>query len=78
MCVADQASFLCLFVGQHLKADLLARYGGVAPKMAEEAHALVIDQVWFLRLTEVLQPFETGIYVNCVYIFCPGCPKGPR
>ncbi|XP_059318257.1 probable tRNA N6-adenosine threonylcarbamoyltransferase, mitochondrial isoform X2 [Lycium ferocissimum] len=26
-------------------AELLARYGGVAPKMAEEAHALVIDQV---------------------------------
>lgn len=28
-----------------VKADLLARYGGVAPKMAEEAHAQVIDQV---------------------------------
>ncbi|XP_066314234.1 probable tRNA N6-adenosine threonylcarbamoyltransferase, mitochondrial isoform X2 [Miscanthus floridulus] len=27
------------------QVDLLARYGGVAPKMAEEAHALVIDQV---------------------------------
>ncbi|GJN05488.1 hypothetical protein PR202_ga23117 [Eleusine coracana subsp. coracana] len=27
------------------QADLLARYGGVAPKMAEEAHALAIDQV---------------------------------
>ncbi|GMH00590.1 hypothetical protein Nepgr_002429 [Nepenthes gracilis] len=27
------------------QADLLARYGGVAPKMAEEAHAKVIDQV---------------------------------
>ncbi|KAL6850390.1 hypothetical protein ACP4OV_021017 [Aristida adscensionis] len=27
------------------QADLLARYGGVAPKMAEEAHALVIDKV---------------------------------
>ncbi|KAG2588213.1 hypothetical protein PVAP13_5NG196200 [Panicum virgatum] len=27
------------------QADLLARYGGVAPKMAEEAHALVIDLV---------------------------------
>ncbi|XP_028550320.1 probable tRNA N6-adenosine threonylcarbamoyltransferase, mitochondrial isoform X2 [Dendrobium catenatum] len=26
-------------------ADLLSRYGGVAPKMAEEAHSLVIDQV---------------------------------
>ncbi|KAH6779763.1 glycoprotease 1 [Perilla frutescens var. hirtella] len=27
------------------QADLLVRYGGVAPKMAEEAHSLVIDQV---------------------------------
>ncbi|XP_077235496.1 glycoprotease 1 [Tasmannia lanceolata] len=27
------------------QADLLSRYGGVAPKMAEEAHAQVIDQV---------------------------------
>ncbi|KAJ8466285.1 hypothetical protein OPV22_028837 [Ensete ventricosum] len=27
------------------QADLLSRYGGVAPKMAEEAHSLVIDQV---------------------------------
>ncbi|XP_073278774.1 probable tRNA N6-adenosine threonylcarbamoyltransferase, mitochondrial isoform X2 [Primulina huaijiensis] len=27
------------------QADLLAQYGGVAPKMAEEAHAKVIDQV---------------------------------
>nr|KJB24825.1 hypothetical protein B456_004G162900 [Gossypium raimondii] len=27
------------------QADLLARYGGVAPKMAEEAHSQVIDQV---------------------------------
>ncbi|KAG2597068.1 hypothetical protein PVAP13_5KG213600 [Panicum virgatum] len=27
------------------QSDLLVRYGGVAPKMAEEAHALVIDQV---------------------------------
>ncbi|KAB1218977.1 putative tRNA N6-adenosine threonylcarbamoyltransferase, mitochondrial [Morella rubra] len=27
------------------QADLLARYGGVAPKMAEEAHSRVIDQV---------------------------------
>ncbi|KAK2975311.1 hypothetical protein RJ640_015989 [Escallonia rubra] len=26
-------------------ADLLVRYGGVAPKMAEEAHSQVIDQV---------------------------------
>ncbi|XP_071741496.1 probable tRNA N6-adenosine threonylcarbamoyltransferase, mitochondrial [Rutidosis leptorrhynchoides] len=27
------------------QAELLARYGGVAPKMAEEAHSQVIDQV---------------------------------
>ncbi|KAL2658463.1 hypothetical protein AAZV13_03G024500 [Glycine max] len=27
------------------QADLLAKYGGVAPKMAEEAHSKVIDQV---------------------------------
>ncbi|KAK6162516.1 hypothetical protein DH2020_002357 [Rehmannia glutinosa] len=27
------------------QAELLVRYGGVAPKMAEEAHSLVIDQV---------------------------------
>lgn len=27
------------------QADLLAKYGGVAPKMAEEAHSQVIDQV---------------------------------
>ncbi|KAL3616538.1 glutamated carboxypeptidase [Castilleja foliolosa] len=27
------------------QAELLVRYGGVAPKMAEEAHLLVIDQV---------------------------------
>lgn len=27
------------------QADLLSRYGGVAPKMAEEAHTLVIDKV---------------------------------
>ncbi|XP_078448051.1 glycoprotease 1 isoform X2 [Wolffia australiana] len=27
------------------QAELLARYGGVAPKMAEEAHARVIDEV---------------------------------
>ncbi|KAL9265893.1 putative tRNA N6-adenosine threonylcarbamoyltransferase, mitochondrial [Drosera capensis] len=27
------------------QADLLAQYGGVAPKMAEEAHSRVIDQV---------------------------------
>lgn len=29
------------------KSDLLVKYGGVSPKMAEEAHALAIDQVDF-------------------------------
>jgi N6-L-threonylcarbamoyladenine synthase len=29
-----------------MKADLLVKYGGVAPKMAEEAHALAIDKVY--------------------------------
>jgi hypothetical protein len=47
LCIDDG---LCLFFGCFTlvniwKADLLARYGGVAPKMAEEAHALAIDQV---------------------------------
>jgi hypothetical protein len=27
------------------KSDLLVKWGGVAPKMAEEAHALAIDKV---------------------------------
>lgn len=38
--------FSNLVVLYFVKAELLARYGGVAPKMAEEAHALVIDQVY--------------------------------
>jgi len=51
------------------KADLLARYGGVAPKMAEEAHALVIDQVWWLlRSINVLQPF-CGADVYAIFLF---------
>jgi N6-L-threonylcarbamoyladenine synthase len=33
--------------------DLLVRWGGVAPKMAEEAHSLAIDQVW-LSVSEFL------------------------
>lgn len=28
-----------------IKAELLAQYGGVAPKQAEEAHSRVIDKV---------------------------------
>lgn len=38
----------------HVKADLLAQYGGVAPKMAEEAHLQVIDQVLFLHYNHLL------------------------
>ncbi|OWM64889.1 hypothetical protein CDL15_Pgr028606 [Punica granatum] len=33
------------FVVSNVKADLRAQYGGVAPKMAEEAHAKTIDKV---------------------------------
>jgi hypothetical protein len=39
------------------KADLLHMYRGVAPKMAEEAHPLAIDQVWLLPWKEILQHF---------------------
>ncbi|KAH9733113.1 putative tRNA N6-adenosine threonylcarbamoyltransferase [Citrus sinensis] len=35
-------AFISLY---YVKADLLAKYGGVAPKMAEEAHSLAIDPV---------------------------------
>ena len=59
LCIADHVCFFCGFSLANIwKADLLARYGGVAPKMAEEAHALVIDQVWLLRSAEVLQLSE--------------------
>ena len=37
--------FRLTFTVENIKADLLALYGGVAPKMAEEAHSQVIDQV---------------------------------
>ncbi|KAL0429030.1 UNVERIFIED_CONTAM: putative tRNA N6-adenosine threonylcarbamoyltransferase, mitochondrial [Sesamum radiatum] len=42
------------------QADLLVRYGGVAPKMAEEAHSLVIDQV----VQEALDKLK---------VFCSAC-----
>jgi tRNA A37 threonylcarbamoyltransferase TsaD len=50
MCIDDGLClFFCCFTLVNIwKADLPARYGGVAPKMAEEAHALAIDQVWLL------------------------------
>ncbi|THU44007.1 hypothetical protein C4D60_Mb02t02830 [Musa balbisiana] len=38
------------------QTDLLSRYGGVAPKMAEEAHSLVIDQ------------FNLLILLNCITV----------
>lgn len=41
--IIDGIFLLLLF--HFIKADLLVKYGGVAPKMAEEAHSLVIDQV---------------------------------
>lgn len=37
--------FLPNFLYVLIKADLLAQYGGVAPKMAEEAHSKAINQV---------------------------------
>ncbi|MQM04349.1 hypothetical protein Taro_037141 [Colocasia esculenta] len=44
--VTPAACFSLSFLGpSSFKADLLERYGGVAPKMAEEAHSQVIDQV---------------------------------
>lgn len=39
-------SFTCFDLGiGDIKAELLAQYGGVAPKQAEEAHSRVIDKV---------------------------------
>ena len=65
--IADR---FCFSLANICKADLLARYGGVAPKMAEEAHALVIDQVWLLRSTKVLQPFAvlTSMLIACSHL----------
>lgn len=40
----ERTTYLILTL-DYIKADLLAQYGGVAPKMAEEAHSQVIDQV---------------------------------
>jgi hypothetical protein len=37
-----------------LKADLLVQYGGVSPKMAQEAHAQVIDGVSPKFLFEIM------------------------
>lgn len=67
--IADR---FCFTVDSNIwKADLLARYGGVAPKMAEEAHALVIDQVWLLRSTKLLQIFValTFMLISCTHLF---------
>ncbi|KAK4476512.1 hypothetical protein RD792_015668 [Penstemon davidsonii] len=42
-CVRSNGEIMSQVVSS--QADLLAQYGGVAPKMAEEAHSQVIDQV---------------------------------
>ncbi len=48
------ALLIVLFCAYNIwKEDLLVRWGGVAPKMAEEAHSLAIDQVW-LSVSEFL------------------------
>lgn len=47
-----------------IKADLLAQYGGVAPKMAEEAHVQVIDQVKFLQYN----PFKFNLMFHFLFI----------
>lgn len=75
MFIADR---FCFPLANICKADLLARYGGVAPKMAEEAHALVIDQVWLLGSTKGLQPFAmlTSMLIACPY-FLPRLFKRP-
>ena len=44
-----------------MKADLLARYGGVAPKMAEQAHAQVIDQVQNLDMSMLPMIFNPSL-----------------
>ena len=70
LCIADHVCFFCGFSLANIwKADLLARYGGVAPKMAEEAHALVIDQVWLLRSRGFTAFWGSAIYVNCIPLF---------
>lgn len=45
MIVVYSKCILANFCLHCIKADLLAQYGGVAPKMAEGAHMQVIDQV---------------------------------
>lgn len=54
------------FIVSLIKADLLARYGGVAPKMAEEAHSQVIDQVSYLKNWNLSLGF-IGISLNDIF-----------
>ncbi|KAF6174352.1 hypothetical protein GIB67_014528 [Kingdonia uniflora] len=49
------------------QADLLVRYGGVAPKMAEEAHSQVIDQV-VQQALEIANLCETDLSAVAVTI----------
>nr|GMD35617.1 probable tRNA N6-adenosine threonylcarbamoyltransferase, mitochondrial [Ipomoea batatas] len=43
--ISSQINLFLPKIQPWIKAELLAKYGGVAPKMAEEAHAQAIDQV---------------------------------
>lgn len=52
-----------------VKADLLVQYGGVSPKMAEEAHLRVIDQVSHvhsLSSFQILNFMFSAITLICV------------
>jgi hypothetical protein len=45
LCIFEPVVPFCYFTFIKIwKADLLHMYGGVVPKMAEEAHPLAIDQ----------------------------------
>jgi tRNA A37 threonylcarbamoyltransferase TsaD len=47
------------------KSDLLVKWGGVAPKMAEEAHALAIDQV--LSSFKNMDDLKSNMFVLTVF-----------
>lgn len=70
------------FYPHSIKADLLVRYGGVAPKMAEEAHSLVIDQVLTCYLGAAFYLFTRPLWgissKMCLYIGCSFCTGSAR
>lgn len=57
-----------------IKADLLAQYGGVSPKMAEEAHSQVIDQVILVTHSSGLPWCHVGTFIlkSHKYFFLTG------